>query len=177
MQGILCWRCLTLTVPIQICADAIDMSSISASYWWWVLCRLFFHLLVVFFFVLLEDHVSLALSWGVGVRVVEQLLNAQQHLLHRDGRPPLLIFVQNAKAYGAGRIDVGMEEPSRKLALHIGIKGREAARHNRMSKVQWAMCCTASTSRRPCIHKFQIGLFLHLILRIEPNLTFGGLAG
>lgn len=45
----------------------------------------------------------------LGVGVVEQVLDAKEDLLHRDGRFPRFLLVQDREADGAGWVDVRME--------------------------------------------------------------------
>ncbi len=58
----------------------------------------------------LEHVVSLRLSRGLGVGVVEQVLDAEEDLLDGDGRLPRLLLVQDRQADGAGWVDVRVEE-------------------------------------------------------------------
>ena len=48
------------------------------------------------------------------VRLIQQVLDAQEDLLHGDGRPP--VFVDDGQADGARRIHVRMEERGIKRA-------------------------------------------------------------
>ena len=57
----------------------------------------------------LEHVVRLGLGGRLRVGVVEQVLDAQEDLLDRDGRLPRLLLVQDRKADGAGRVDVWVE--------------------------------------------------------------------
>lgn len=61
--------------------------------------------------------VGLRLGRTLGIWAVQQVLNAQQHLLDRDGRPPVLVFVEDGEADSAGRVDVRVEEGRYKLAF------------------------------------------------------------
>jgi hypothetical protein len=76
----------------------------------WVLANDAAHSLLVLDSVSLEQIIRLSLSRRLRVRVVEQVLDTQQNLLHRDGRLPSLILVQNRKTDRARGVDVGMEQ-------------------------------------------------------------------
>lgn len=71
-----------------------------------------FILLTIF----LEEIVRLSLGWRLGVGVVEQVLNAKQDLLHRDGRLPCLFFVEDRETDRARWVDIGVEERGDKFA-------------------------------------------------------------
>ena len=60
--------------------------------------------------VFLEEVVCVCLGRRVWIWVVQEVLNAEQNLLYRNGRLPAFLFVQNAKTDSTGRIDVRMEE-------------------------------------------------------------------
>lgn len=60
--------------------------------------------------VFLEEIVRLSLGWGFGVGVVQQVLNAEQNLLHCDRRLPCLFFVEDGEADRARGVDIGVEE-------------------------------------------------------------------
>lgn len=57
-----------------------------------------------------EHVIGFGLRRRFGVRVVQELLDADQDLLDRDGGSPGLFFVEDGQANGARRIDVGMKE-------------------------------------------------------------------
>jgi hypothetical protein len=50
------------------------------------------------------------LGWGVGVWLVEQVLDSEENLLDGDSRLPCIFFVQDGQADGAGGVNVGVEE-------------------------------------------------------------------
>mmetsp|Transcript_44575 Transcript_44575/g.139786 ORF Transcript_44575/g.139786 Transcript_44575/m.139786 type:complete len:261 (-) Transcript_44575:47-829(-) len=75
-----------------------------------ILARLFSYPVVVLLAVVHEELEGLVLCRRVGVRVVEQVLHAEQHLLNRDGRPPVLVLVQDAKTHRPAGIDVRVEQ-------------------------------------------------------------------
>ena len=60
--------------------------------------------------ILLEEIVGIGLSWGVGVGVVEEILNTKENLLDGDGGLPVLLLVENRQADSAGRVHVGVEQ-------------------------------------------------------------------
>jgi hypothetical protein len=60
--------------------------------------------------VFLEEVVSVSLGWGVWVRLVEQILDAQEDLLDGDSRLPCIFLVQDGQADSAGGVNVGVEE-------------------------------------------------------------------
>ena len=57
------------------------------------------HPLLVVRPVLAEGGVGLGLGGVLHVGVVEEVLDTQQDLLHRDGRPPVLLLVQDGQAH------------------------------------------------------------------------------
>ena len=57
------------------------------------------HPLLVVGPVLTEAGVSLGLSGVLDVGVIEQVLDTQQDLLDGDGRPPVLLLVQDGQAH------------------------------------------------------------------------------
>ena len=59
--------------------------------------------------ILLEEIVGIGLSWGVGVGVVEEILNTEKNLFDRDGRLPVLLLVQNRQTDRARWVDVWVE--------------------------------------------------------------------
>lgn len=67
--------------------------------------------------VVLEEVVGLGLGGTVGVGIVEEVLNAEEHLLDGDGGTPSLLLVEDGEANGPGRVHVGMEEGRDELAL------------------------------------------------------------
>ena len=74
------------------------------------------HLLLVRLDILLEEVIRLRLGGRLRVRVVEEVLDAEQDLLDRDGGLPALVLVQYAEADGAGGVDVRVEERRDELA-------------------------------------------------------------
>jgi hypothetical protein len=74
-------------------------------------------LLLVRNLVFLEQVERVGLRGRLGIRLVEQRLNAQQDLLDGDGGLPALILVQDGQADSAGGVDVGVEERGREFAL------------------------------------------------------------
>lgn len=77
----------------------------------------------------LEHVVRLGLGGGLRVGVVEEVLDAEEDLLDRDGRLPRLFLVQDREAHRAGRVDVGVEERRHELACkrerekpHVSVK-------------------------------------------------------
>lgn len=60
--------------------------------------------------VLLEQRVRIGVRRRRRVRLVEQVLDADQDLLDRDRRPPAFVFVEDRQAHRAGRVYVGVEE-------------------------------------------------------------------
>ena len=64
-----------------------------------------------------EELVGLRLGGTVGVGIVEEVLDAQEHLLDGDGGTPSLLLVEDGQADGPGRVDVGMEQGRDELAL------------------------------------------------------------
>lgn len=61
--------------------------------------------------------VGLGLGGAVGVGIVQEVLNAEEHLLDGDRGPPPLLLVEDGEADGAGGVDVGMEQGRDELAL------------------------------------------------------------
>jgi hypothetical protein len=70
----------------------VDVNNSSPSLWRRVCDRLPAHAHLVLGRVVGEDHVRVALRGAVGVRRLEQLLDAEQDLLHRDRRAPALVL-------------------------------------------------------------------------------------
>jgi len=68
--------------------------------------------------VLPEQIIGIRLCWRLRVWVVEKILNPQENLFNRDGGLPILVLVQDAKANGARRVDVGVEERWHELAYY-----------------------------------------------------------
>lgn len=64
----------------------------------------------------LEEVVGLSLSRRLRVRVVEEVLDAEENLLHRDGGLPRLFFVEDRQAHGARGVDVRVEQRGNELA-------------------------------------------------------------
>merc|ERR1719431_713000 len=60
--------------------------------------------------VLAEAGVSLSLSGVLDVRVVEEILNTQENLLHSDGWPPVFLLVQDGEANCSGGIHIRVEQ-------------------------------------------------------------------
>lgn len=73
-------------------------------------------LLVVGSAVLAEEVVGLGLGRRLGVRLVEQRLDAEEDLLDGDGGLPAFLFVEDRQADSSGRVDVGVEERRDELA-------------------------------------------------------------
>jgi hypothetical protein len=59
--------------------------------------------------VLLKEVERIGLRGGLGVRLVEQRLYAEEDLLDRDRGLPAFFFVEDGQADGAGGVDVGVE--------------------------------------------------------------------
>lgn len=89
----------------------------SALAGWRILKHLGPDFLIVFRLVVGEEHVRLALRGGGRVGRVQKVLYAEKDLLDGDGGPPPVVFGEDAKAHGAGGVDVGMEETRGELAL------------------------------------------------------------
>ena len=64
-----------------------------------------------------KDAVSLSLRRVSGVRLRQQVLNAQQNLLNRNSRSPVLLLVQNAQANRPRRVNIRVEQRRVKLAF------------------------------------------------------------
>jgi hypothetical protein len=60
--------------------------------------------------IFLEEVVSVGLGWGVGVWLVEQVLDTEENLLNGDRWLPCIFFIQDRQADRAGGVDVGVEE-------------------------------------------------------------------
>ena len=74
------------------------------------------NLLLVSGLIFLKETKSFSLGWTVGVRIVQQILDAHEDLLDCDGGLPRFLLVQDAQADGARRVHVGVEEWWRELA-------------------------------------------------------------
>ena len=75
------------------------------------------HPLLVVGSVLAEAGVSLSLSRILDVGIVEKVLDAEEDLLDGDGRPPVLVLVEDGEADRAGGVHVGVEQ--RRHELHL----------------------------------------------------------
>lgn len=71
---------------------------------------------LVFHLVLLKEVVSLGLCGRLGIGVVEKVLDTERNLLHRDGRLPTLLLVENRQADGARWVYIRVEQGGRELA-------------------------------------------------------------
>lgn len=67
--------------------------------------------------ILTEDGVCLGLCRVLDIGIVEQLLDAHQDLLDRDGGAPVLLIIEEGEAHRAGGVDVGVKQRGLKLAL------------------------------------------------------------
>merc|ERR1719422_1768476 len=67
--------------------------------------------------VLAEASVSLSLGRVLDVRVVQEVLNAEENLLDSDGRAPVLLLIEDGEAHRAAWVDIGVEERGHKLDL------------------------------------------------------------
>lgn len=61
--------------------------------------------------------VSFCLSWILDIRLIQQVLNAQENLFDCDCRTPVFFLIQKRQADSARRIDVRMEQRRLELAL------------------------------------------------------------
>ncbi len=77
------------------------------------------NLLLVSLPVLLEQVVCLGLSRGIGIGIVQQVLDAKENLFDGDCWLPTLLFVKDRKAYGAGWVDIGMEKRRYEFACEL----------------------------------------------------------
>lgn len=68
--------------------------------------------------VLPEQIIGIRLCRRFWVWVIEKILNPQENLFDSDGGLPVLVLVQDAKANGARRVDVGVEERWHELAYY-----------------------------------------------------------
>lgn len=68
------------------------------------------HLLLVGWSILFEEIVGFGLRGGLRVWIIEKILDSKENLLDSDRGFPCLFFIQNRKADGARRVDVGVEE-------------------------------------------------------------------
>jgi hypothetical protein len=75
------------------------------------------HFLLVLFPVCSVQFERFLLCRIIDVRVRQQILNANENLLHCERSFPILILREDAEANRAGRVDVGMEQRRNKLAL------------------------------------------------------------
>lgn len=66
--------------------------------------------LLVLGLVLLEQVVGFSLRRRLGIRVVEQVLHAEENLLDGDCGLPRLVLVQDGQADRSGWVDVGVEQ-------------------------------------------------------------------
>ena len=64
-----------------------------------------------------EELIGLGLGRTIGVGLVEQVLDANEHLFYGDGRAPVLLLVENTETDGARGVHVRVEERRHKLAL------------------------------------------------------------
>jgi len=87
-----------------------------------VLCGLVLDPPGVFRLVVDEQVVRLGLRGRFRIRLVQQVLDARQDLLHGDGRPPPLLLVQDGEADRSARINVGMEQGRDEFACAIKIR-------------------------------------------------------
>lgn len=76
--------------------------------------------LLVLDLVSLEEVVCLGLGWGIGIRVVQKVLDSKQNLLDRDGGFPGFFLVQDRQANGSGRVDVGVEQGRHEFTCRYG---------------------------------------------------------
>ena len=60
--------------------------------------------------VLLKEVVGLGLCRWLGVRVVQEILDAEQELLNSDGRSPTFLLIQDWQANCSGRVDIRVEK-------------------------------------------------------------------
>jgi len=94
------------------------------------------HALLVVGSVLAVGGVSLCLSRVLDVGIVEEILDADQELFDGDGRPPILVLVQETQADGSGWINVGVEQ--RRAELDLGRGGWEVLFENHVAFVEAA---------------------------------------
>jgi len=84
--------------------------------------------------VLTETGVGLGLGGVLDVGIVEEILDTQEDLLNGDGRPPVLLFVQDRETNCPGGINVGVEQWRNKL--HFGGSGREVVLEDDLAFVE-----------------------------------------
>lgn len=53
---------------------------------------------------------------GIGIGVVQEILDSEEDLLDGDGGFPGFVLVENAEADGARGVDIGVEERGREFA-------------------------------------------------------------
>lgn len=73
--------------------------------------------LLVLDLVPLEEIVRLSLRGGLGVGVVEEVLDSQEDLLDGDGRLPGFVFIEDREANSAGWVDIRMKQGRDEFAL------------------------------------------------------------
>jgi len=81
------------------------------------LLRLLPYTSLVFNWILNKKLISFGLSGICRIRGIEELLDTNKDLLHCDSWSPTGVFVENREANCARRINIGVEETLRKLAL------------------------------------------------------------
>ena len=84
----------------------------------WVLLGLQYHLLLVLCLILRECSPSGLLSRRIGVRRIQQILNAKTDLFQSNSRSPILFLIQYTETYSTTRVDVWMIEACWKF--HLG---------------------------------------------------------
>lgn len=78
--------------------------------WGWIVFDDTLHLSFVSLAIFLEEIVSVCLSWGFGIGLIEELLNSEEDLLNGDGRFPALFLVQDRQADRSRGIHVWMKQ-------------------------------------------------------------------
>jgi hypothetical protein len=76
----------------------------------WILTDDLFDFCLVRCPILLEQVIGFGLCRRFWIWIVEEILNTEENLLDGDSWLPSFFFVQDGKADGSGRIDVGMEK-------------------------------------------------------------------
>ena len=110
--------------------------------------------LLIFGAVLAIAGVGLGLGRVLDVGVVQEILDAEEDLLDRDGRPPILLLVQEGQADRARGVDVRVEQWWHEL--HLGRGGRVVILEDHLALVESAVPGGVLLARDPVFPNHQV---------------------